>query len=124
MDPGMTQSFQMEGKGNLGHKFENLVYLDLRRRGGEIYSYKTKSGYEVDFVHIDKAGNRNLYQVTVDANESTVQDRKESPGRGRKGAGDKGENHFIRELFPFSFQEIGDIVASSAGGFIRFYLLI
>lgn len=46
--------------------FENQVYLDLRRQGKEVYFYKTKDGYEVDFVAVDKDGRRELIQVALD----------------------------------------------------------
>ncbi|MFC1462366.1 ATP-binding protein [Verrucomicrobiota bacterium] len=31
-------------------RFENLVYLDLRRRGREVFYYRTRKGYEIDFI--------------------------------------------------------------------------
>jgi predicted AAA+ superfamily ATPase len=35
-------------------RFENLVYLDLRRRGGEVFYYRTRKGHEIDFIHETK----------------------------------------------------------------------
>jgi len=47
---------------DLGHKLENVVYLELMRRGGKIFVGKNKDK-EVDFI-VQKAGNeREYYQV-------------------------------------------------------------
>ncbi len=51
---------------NEGRALENAVYLDLRRKGHEIYYYLTQDGYEVDFLTRDLHGNLNLYQVALE----------------------------------------------------------
>lgn len=35
---------------NWGHIYENIVFLELKRRGKELYYWKSKKGKEVDFV--------------------------------------------------------------------------
>ncbi len=52
---------------NDGHLLENLVFVDGRRRGRELYYYRTRSGREVDFVWRDKGGKLTLVQVTYQA---------------------------------------------------------
>ncbi len=57
---------------DLGHVLENIVYLELRRRG-EVHGYHvTPTGYEVDFVVSDLAGERSFVQVcaTLDVAET------------------------------------------------------
>jgi len=63
---------------DLNHKFlENQVYLDLRRQGKSIFYYHTKDGYEVDFVTVDKSGERELIQVTWDMNDPKTAEREQ-----------------------------------------------
>jgi predicted AAA+ superfamily ATPase len=35
---------------NIGHLYENMVFLALKRRGGEVFYWKSAKGWEVDFV--------------------------------------------------------------------------
>lgn len=35
-------------------RFENLVYLDLCRRGGDVFYHRTRQGHEIDFIHETK----------------------------------------------------------------------
>ena len=48
---------------NSGHLLENLVFVALRRLWKDIYYFRDKSGYEVDFVVSRGAGERRLVQV-------------------------------------------------------------
>ena len=43
--------------------FENLIYLDLRRAGCEIYYYLTEDRCEVDFLVKTPSGKLKLFQV-------------------------------------------------------------
>jgi predicted AAA+ superfamily ATPase len=52
---------------NDGHLLENLVFVDRRRRGTEVYYYRTRSGREVDFVWRGIAGRLTLVQVSFQA---------------------------------------------------------
>lgn len=47
-----------------GHILENVVYLELLRRGYQVWTGKTKSGKEVDFVARNYEGELEYYQVT------------------------------------------------------------
>ena len=44
-------------------RFENLVYLDLRRRGGDVFYYRTRKDYEIDFIHETKTANGTRVEV-------------------------------------------------------------
>lgn len=56
---------------NSGHLLENLVYITLRRSTPNIFYYKTKKGYEVDFIAITNS-TKQLVQVSESlVNETT-----------------------------------------------------
>jgi predicted AAA+ superfamily ATPase len=66
---------------NLGHKLENIVYLELRRRHhGDIWVGKQDDS-EVDFVVQKHAGERTYYQVAWSAAESETLERELRPLR-------------------------------------------
>ena len=50
VDVGFSQILGFNFSKNIGHLFENLVFLELKRRNKEIYYWKSKKGREVDFV--------------------------------------------------------------------------
>ncbi len=54
-----------------------LVYLDLRRKGHEIYYYLTKERYGVDFLTRDIEGKLSLYQVVWDVNNPETMQREQ-----------------------------------------------
>jgi uncharacterized protein len=59
-------------------QFENLIYLELRRRGYKISYYRTRQGHEVDFVAVRKRGrssDRELYQVCYAMDTASVRER-------------------------------------------------
>ena len=65
---------------DLGHKLENVVYLELLRRGGKIFVGKNKNK-EVDFI-VQKAKNeREYYQVTYAINDEKTFEREFSSFR-------------------------------------------
>ncbi len=72
IDPGQVNAVAFQFTDNLGRLLENMVFLDLRRTGLEIYYYKTQNNLEVDFLaksHTKKA----LIQVAWDLhNEETL----------------------------------------------------
>ncbi len=73
VDTGLIHTYTTQFSQNLGHMFENLIYLDLRRKGHEIYHYLTKERYEIDFLTLDKTGKQHLYQVAWDtSNQDTL----------------------------------------------------
>jgi len=75
IDPGLVRAFT--AKPEQGHLLENVVYLELRRRGGDVAWYRTASGYEVDFV-VTRGNNnasRALVQVCFDPSDAEVRER-------------------------------------------------
>ena len=78
VDTGLVSAYTFSFSKNLGHLFENIIYLDLRRRGHEIYYYLTKSRYEIDFLSRDLKGKLHLYQVIwEDDNIDAMQEKHE-----------------------------------------------
>lgn len=76
VDTGMVRAYTLGMAQNIGHYFENLVYLYLRRRGDQIYYYLTKTRKEVDFLTLDLAGKWHLYQVCWN-NQDPVTEKRE-----------------------------------------------
>ncbi len=55
---------------------ENMVYVELRRRGYEVSYYRTRNGYEVDFVATPQSGgDPTLIQVAWALDKPEVRDR-------------------------------------------------
>jgi predicted AAA+ superfamily ATPase len=71
----MASSWQM-GENN-GPLFENLVFIDLKRKGFEIFYYVTSDGYEIDFVACAPNGKCKLFQVCYDATSPKTLEREE-----------------------------------------------
>ena len=61
---------------DLGLKMENIVALELMRRGAEYFYFQTRDGYEVDFLVRDGLRVRQLVQVTYAGSFDEV-DRRE-----------------------------------------------
>ena len=54
IDNGLQKSISFNFSTNHGHLLENLIYTELRRKFPQVYYYKTKQNYEVDFVVQEK----------------------------------------------------------------------
>ena len=50
IDTAMCNAISFKFSQNLGHLYENIVYLELRRRNKDVYYWKSRKGKEVDFV--------------------------------------------------------------------------
>lgn len=61
-----------------GHILENVVFLELLRRGYQVYIGKSGSA-EVDFVAQDCDGNIEYYQVALTVREKTTLERELAP---------------------------------------------
>jgi len=65
---------------DLGHKLENIVYLELLRRGGKVFVGKNNDK-EVDFI-VQKANNeREYYQIAYTVNDEKTFKREVSSFR-------------------------------------------
>lgn len=72
VDNGLTRNVAFQFSENRGRYLENAVYLELRRRYKEIYYYRTKNNFEVDFLIREGTTIVALIQVTESlANEKT-----------------------------------------------------
>lgn len=68
IDTGMINAIAFKFSENRGKLFENVLYLEFRRRGKEVYYYKTTSDREIDFLIKDKE-KIELIQVCIELNE-------------------------------------------------------
>ena len=50
IDVALSDSISFRFSRNIGHIYENIVFLELLRRNKEIYYWKSKKGKEVDFI--------------------------------------------------------------------------
>jgi predicted AAA+ superfamily ATPase len=50
IDVALSNSISFRFSRNMGHIYENIVFLELLRRNKEIYYWKSKKGKEVDFI--------------------------------------------------------------------------
>ena len=62
---------------DMGHILENIVYLELLRRGNEIYIGKQDNG-EVDFMTVNESGTQ-YYQVALTVRDETTLKRELAP---------------------------------------------
>lgn len=75
IDIALSKSVSFKFSQNIEHLYENIVFLELKRRNEEIYYWKSKKGGEVDFItrrgiKIDKA-----IQVAASLSNKKVKDR-------------------------------------------------
>ncbi len=74
IDTGMVNSIAFKFSENRGRLFENAVFLELKRRGCELYYYKTQANLEVDFV-VKKKDVIQLIQVCADLETEKTRSR-------------------------------------------------
>lgn len=77
VDSGLLIANTFNLSDNYGKLFENLIYLDLRRQGREIFYYKTKNGFEVDFIATRKDAKPKLIQVAWNLDDPDTRLREE-----------------------------------------------
>lgn len=75
IDNGLIKAYTMSFSQNLGRHFENLIYLDLRRYGHEVYYYLTATRKEVDFFARNLYGQWSLYQVCWNIDDAKTMER-------------------------------------------------
>jgi uncharacterized protein len=63
IDPGLVRSVMLNDNNDFGKLFENVIYLDLRRKGCTISYYLTSNRNEVDFVVETSHGQKKCLQV-------------------------------------------------------------
>ncbi len=75
IDPALATATSFRASRDTGHLLENVVYLELRRRGCSAWYVHTRSGYEVDFLARSLTGERELIQVSADVSRSRTRRR-------------------------------------------------
>ena len=76
-DIGLRQVINGARSGDMGHVLENIVFLELSRRGGEIYVGKI-GDCEIDFIVVE--GNfRSYYQVSLSVRDESTMRRELAP---------------------------------------------
>ena len=76
-DPGLRWVLVGDRGGDLGHVLENVVFLELRRRYGDVY-VGTANGREVDFVAFENAAPR-YFQVALTVRDEETLARELAP---------------------------------------------
>jgi len=75
IDTGLASANRFGFSENIGHYFENLVYLDLKRAAHKIYYYRTQKDKEIDFLTQDPRGKWRLFQVCWDMTNKDTYER-------------------------------------------------
>ena len=77
VDTGIRNNLIQTSQTDLGHQLENLVFLELMRRGSKTYTGQFDNN-EIDFV-TEKEGNLAYYQVAASTLDETTLNRELSP---------------------------------------------
>ena len=77
VDTGLRNNLIQTTQADLGHQLENLVFLELMRRGSKTYIGQLDNN-EIDFV-AEKNGNLAYYQVAASTLDETTLNRELSP---------------------------------------------
>ncbi len=72
IDTGMVRSLGFYSSEDSGRLFENIVFLELHKKYGELFYYKSKTGHEVDFL---SRKNHLLFQACIDFEDKEVRQR-------------------------------------------------
>lgn len=75
VDPALAGVVSFQASRDVGHKLENVVYLELRRRGFEVAYLKTDDGFEVDFLAEHPRREPELIQVSAHVGDSKTRER-------------------------------------------------
>lgn len=75
IDNGLAQNIAFAFSENKGKFLENLVFLELLRRGKEIYYYKTNNDFEVDFAVKEGKTIKELIQVSWNLKNTDARER-------------------------------------------------
>lgn len=75
IDTGMAGAVGFSFSENRGHLLENLIYLELKRRGHDLCYYRTGNGLEVDFACCNQGKVTRLVQVAQELEAGKTRDR-------------------------------------------------
>jgi hypothetical protein len=76
IDNGILTS---NGIKDYGRLMENLVFIELIRRGKDVYYYKSTDGKEVDFVILKRGEVKELLQVAFSLDDMSTKEREIKP---------------------------------------------
>jgi predicted AAA+ superfamily ATPase len=72
IDNGLRNQIAFRINKDKGQALENMILIDLKRRGHDVYFYKTQNNYEVDFYIKDT---NTFIQVCYSINDQSTLDR-------------------------------------------------
>lgn len=74
IDTGQANAMGFKFSSNRGRLLENLLFIELKRLGLDVYYYKTAQGEEVDFV-VQQGSDICLMQITWSVNDPQTRER-------------------------------------------------
>ena len=75
VDQGLITAYTIKPAFEYSARLENAVFCALRRKSENIFYYKTKTGYEIDFVVILSSGKNILIQVCTNMRNNEISER-------------------------------------------------
>ena len=72
IDTALAKNISFRRSEDFGRILENIIYLELKRRGGDIFYFKGQQ--ECDFINLKQDGT-SLYQVCYDLTDETTKKR-------------------------------------------------
>ncbi len=75
VDMGLSNIVSFQGGRRFGNQIENLVFLELLRRGKEVYYYKTRQDLEVDFIIMEDNSITRMIQVSANIDDEKTKKR-------------------------------------------------
>ena len=75
IDTALSRSISFRFSQNIGHLYENIVFLELCRRNADIFYWKSKKGLEVDFITRKGLKINTAIQVTFSLSNEKVKGR-------------------------------------------------
>ena len=79
IDTGLITAIASQFSENKGRYLENAVYLELLRRGKEVFYWKDGAGREVDFLTAERGKPEQLIQATASIEDNKVKGRELAP---------------------------------------------
>jgi len=79
IDPGLINSISFQFSSNQGRVLENLVFLQLKRTGNELYFYNESAHGEVDFIIKEGLKIKELIQVCYNPSDPETREREIKP---------------------------------------------
>ncbi|OGW39516.1 MAG: hypothetical protein A2Y97_08145 [Nitrospirae bacterium RBG_13_39_12] len=75
IDTALSNAISFKFSKNMGHIYENLVYIELKRRNRDVYYWKSRRGREVDFVVKKGLKIEEAIQVSVSLSDKSSKER-------------------------------------------------